>query len=363
MKKLSFVLFAIIFFSACSSFKVYKNVDELKDYNFVELSLPQNVLTININISRIDSTPGVYAKFTNEFLGYIPAIKDKSSHFVLNNISITKDILLDTSAIYYLKFTPAAVKKNLMLNDLVKSWLLINDDINDSVIKHREINDKSLKYSYETSSDLFNLFITNLYVEKTDTIRQYVNIDSIRRMKINYETKMVSKTDYDIAKEIANDIYLLRSYYYDLIGGIPEIAYEKATFDKMINEIKKLYDFYLSYFAGSVEKTNFKYTINVVPKNNDENESIFLFSFDSKNGFSQDKSENDNSNFYLNIIPLNKNPKIANNKIAKNTLPARKPLLCKISIANTNNQTVIYENNVNILQKGYIYYVIPKMMQ
>jgi hypothetical protein len=363
MKRFSFVLLAIIFFSACSSFKIYQNIDELKDYNFVELSLPQNVLTININISKIDSTPGVYAKYTNEFFGYIPTIKSKSSHFVINNISISKDILLDTAATYYLKYKPAAVKKNLILNDLYKSWHLINDDIKDSIIKHRNINEKGLDYSYDSSSDLFNLFITNLYIEKIDTIRQYVNIDSIRRVKINYENKIVTKTDYDIAKEIADDIYLLRSYYYDLIGGIPEIAYEKATLDKMIDEIKKLYYFYLSYFTGSVEKTNFNYSINVVPKNNDENESIFLFSFDATNGFSLDKSNNENNNFYLYIIPLYKNPKINNNKIVKNTLPARKPMLCKISIANANNQNIIYENNVNILQKGYIYYVIPNMIQ
>ncbi|MDD3630486.1 MAG: DUF4831 family protein, partial [Bacteroidales bacterium] len=210
----------------------------------------------------------------------------------------------------------------------------------------------------DTSSDLFKFFITDQYIEKTDTINQLITIDSIKRIKTLYETKLVPKSDYDIAKDIANDINLLKGYYYDLIGGIPEIAYEDATFNKMINEIKNLYKFYLSYFIGNVSKTNFHYSINVLPNGNGE-ENIFLFSFDSLTGFSYDISDKVDNNYYLKITPLNKNPKIENYKISQNTLPARKPMPCQITITNTSGKNIIYKDTLKILQKGYIYY-LPK---
>ncbi len=349
-------LFIFIFLTACSSYKIYQNVDDFKDYNFVEINLPQNSLVINIDIYKVDSIPGIYSKFTNEFFGNIPIITHKSSHFFINNLNISNELIPDTNATFYLKFSNTASRNNINLHFLDNGLLNINDD---NACHEREIIDNKIQNTIdESSSDLFKLFITNQYIEKTDTINLLVTNDTIKRIKTLYETNLVPKSDYDIAKDIAKDINLLKGYYYDLIGGIPEIAYDDATFNKMINEIKNLYNFYLSYFIGNVSKNNYHYSINVLPNKNDE-ENIFLFSFDSFKGFSYDISDNADNNFYFKIIPLNKNPKIDNYKIYKNTLPARKPMLCQISITNTSGNNIIYKDTLKILQKGYIYY-LPK---
>lgn len=352
-----FPLCIFIFLTACSSYKIYQNVDDFEDYNFVEINLPQNSLTINIDVYKVDSIPGIYSKFTNEFFGNIPIISNKSSHFFINNLNISNELVPDTSATFFLKFSNSAVRNNICLNFLDNGLLNINED---NSCNEKEIINKTIRNTNidDSSSDLFKFFLTNRYVEKTDTINQLVTIDSIKRIKTLYETKLVSKSDYDIAKDLADDIYLLKGYYYDLIGGIPEIAYDDATFNKMINEIKNLYNFYLSYFIGNVSKTDYHYSINVLPNGNGE-ENIFLFSFDSFKGFSYDISDKVDNNFYLKITPLNKNPHIENYKISQNTLPARKPMLCQITITNASGKNIIYKDTLKILQKGYIYY-LPK---
>lgn len=355
MKILPLCIF--IFLTACSSYKIYQNVDDFKDYNFVEINLPQNLLSINIDVYKVDSIPGIYSKFANEFFGNIPIISRKSSHFFINNLDISNELVPDTSATFFLKFSNAASRNNIKFHFLDNGLLNINDD--NSCYEKEIINKTILNTNIDdTSSDLFKFFITDQYIEKTDTINQLITIDSIKRIKTLYETKLVPKSDYDIAKDLADDIYLLKGYYYDLIGGIPEIAYDDATFNKMINEIKNLYKFYLSYFIGNVSKTNYHYSINVLPNKNDE-ENIFLFSFDSLTGFSYDISDKVDNNYYLKITPLNKNPKIENYKISQRTLPARKAMPCQITITNASGKNIIYEDTLKILQKGYIYY-LPK---
>ena len=175
-----------------------------------------------------------------------------------------------------MKFSNAASRNNIKFHFLDNGLLNINDD--NSCYEKEIINKTILNTNIDdTSSDLFKFFITDQYIEKTDTINQLITIDSIKRIKTLYETKLVPKSDYDIAKDLADDIYLLKGYYYDLIGGIPEIAYDDATFNKMINEIKNLYKFYLSYFIGNVSKTNYHYSINVLPNKNDEENIFVLF--------------------------------------------------------------------------------------
>ncbi|MGB4666381.1 MAG: DUF4831 family protein [Bacteroidales bacterium] len=352
-----FPLCIFIFLTACSSYKIYQNVDDFEDYNFVEINLPQNSLTINIDVYKVDSIPGIYSEFTNEFFGNIPIISHKSSRFFINNLDISNELVPDTSATFFMKFSNAASRNNIKFHFLDNGLLNINDD--NSCYEKEIINKTILNTNIDdTSSDLFKFFITDQYIEKTDTINQLITIDSIKRIKTLYETKLVPKSDYDIAKDLADDIYLLKGYYYDLIGGIPEIAYDDATFNKMINEIKNLYKFYLSYFIGNVSKTNYHYSINVLPNKNDE-ENIFLFSFDSFTGFSSEISDKVDNNYYLKITPLNKNPKIENYKISQRTLPARKAMPCQITITNASGKNIIYEDTLKILQKGYIYY-LPK---
>ncbi|HOK21981.1 MAG TPA: DUF4831 family protein, partial [Bacteroidales bacterium] len=338
MKILPLCIF--IFLTACSSYKIYQNVDDFEDYNFVEINLPQNLLTINIDVYKVDSIPGIYSKFTNEFFGNIPIISRKSSHFFINNLDISNELVPDTSATFFLKFSNAASRNNIKFHFLDNGLLNINDD---NSCYEKEIINKTLRNTNidDSSSDLFKFFITDQYIEKTDTINQLITIDSIKRIKTLYETKLVPKSDYDIAKDLANDINLLKGYYYDLIGGIPEIAYDDATFNTMIEEIKNLYNFYLSYFIGNVSKTNYHYSINVLPNKNGE-ENIFLFSFDSLTGFSYDISDKVDNNYYLKITPLNNNPNIENYKISQNTLPARKPMPCQITITNASGKNIIY---------------------
>lgn len=349
----------IIFLTACSSFKIYQNVDELKDYNFIEINLPQNLLMINLDVYKVDSIPGIYSKFANEFFANTPIITKKSSQFFINNLNISNKLIPDTSATFFLKFSNAAVRNNIKLHFLENGLLNINDD---NVYDEKEIVDKTMlnAISDDSSYDIFKFFITNQYLEKTDTINQLVTIDTIKRIKTIYETNLVPKSDHDIAKDLANDINLLKGYYYDLIGGIPEIAYDDATFNTMIEEIKNLYNFYLSYFIGNVSKTNYHYSINILPNKNDE-ENIFLFSFDSSKGFSYEISDKVDNNYYLKITPLNKNPKIENYKISQHNLPARKPMPCQITITNASGKNIIYKDTLKILQKGYIYYLPKKI--
>ena len=143
----------IIFLTACSSFKIYQNVDELKDYNFIEINLPQNLLMINLDVYKVDSIPGIYSKFANEFFANTPIITNKSSQFFINNLNISNKLIPDTSATFFLKFSNAAVRNNIKLHFLENGLLNINDD---NVYDEKEIVDRIIIYIlYNRSNWIF----------------------------------------------------------------------------------------------------------------------------------------------------------------------------------------------------------------
>lgn len=350
------IISIFIFIIGCSPYKIYNKYEDLKTNNFIEFYLPINILKIDIEIEKTDFIPGELNEYTIEFLGNIPCIQDSSTHYQIKNVKVNVFALPDTNAIYYLVFNKVPKKDNFLIHFYDNGLININNENNTSYKQEKYLIDNEHCKINETQNP-FNTFISKQLQEKADTIRQMIMVDSVKRIKTSIQTRLEPKTDYDLAKEISEDIYLLRSYYYDLISGIPEIGYENVTFTIMLNEIKEVYNAYLSYFTGKIIKSPINHSLKVIPSNNPDNEKIFIFSFNKQSGFSYEPSKVNKDNYYLEIIPLKENPSIDNKKINNKSFPARKALPCEIRIINETGNDIIYKEISKIAQKGYVYYL------
>jgi len=122
---------------------------------------------------------------------------------------------------------------------------------------------------------------------KVDTIIRKVAVDTVMTQKLFYRTRIVDKTNEELASEAMFRIQELREARHRLLTGFQETAYSAASIAYMDGELKKQEAEYMALFRGKSFSSYDQFTFYYIPENTSGSNAVNLFNFASNTGVSE----------------------------------------------------------------------------
>jgi hypothetical protein len=281
-------LVLILIMGACSTPQKTLPVRHVNDMGQMPVSegffymLPRTVVTVDIAVTRVESTPGPFADYAGRYLGLDDVITRPSASYSISNVNISSYVEADPGQVYFVPFN--ALQRQDFFVSLSESGLIRS--INTPFDNNEFIKSLSQTYDYGLfgSSVTFNSFIEHNLRERIDTITERVRIDTMTVERQTLRRSWVEKSTDIRAKEVADYILRLREKKLELISGIAEIPYSKEAIEYMYTEMNKLEEDYLLLFRGITNEAVINYRFTMIPESSASDDSFTLFRFSPREG-------------------------------------------------------------------------------
>lgn len=295
-------------------------------------SLPRNVITIDITVTKTDKIAGPYAAYASKYLGIKNALKTNTTSYDLTDIKINTYSEPDPDQFYFIDLGKMnATKSRSIMMSLSEAGLIqdFNDNSDEAVMQEKREEMKKDRIDY---SQTFKYFADANLKELVDTLIEKISVDTLILEKQVLKRSLVEKTMEEKAKEAADFILHVQDQRFDILTGAQEVAYSEATISLMNNELKALEEEYMELFVGITNTSTFHYRYYYLPESEVYNASIPLFKFSTTMGImAEDASGGD-----LVFIKVDR---------ARNTM---------------NLEDFIAKNNPEKEEKRGLYYRIPE---
>ena len=304
MKRTIYIALIALITSACASKKVVNsnfNVINIKNdtsfsQNALIYALPKTVLKINVEITKTQSFSGPYYQYAKKYLRIDDGVifADNVSYDI-SNIDIDSYSEPDTNCFFLVKSQNNDVANLLNLS---QSGLIL------SINKNVDIDKEKQTTNFYNDNDESDFFFINQSVKKNlQEINQkaykIVKTDtSSVKIPITKKYTVVKSTELK-AEEAANFIIKIRKRKFKLISGMYEKFPDGEAVNRMISELDKLENDYLSLFIGKTIETKKIYTFNYIPDESLTTNQNILFYFSSDKGILINKN-------YINRTVANK---------------------------------------------------------
>ena len=295
-------------------------------------SLPRNVITIDITVTKTDKIAGPYAAYASKYLGIKNALKTNTTSYDLTDIKINTYSEPDPDQFYFIDLGKMnATKSRSIMMSLSEAGLIqdFNDNSDEAVMQEHKEEMKKDRIDY---TQTFKYFADANLKEMVDTLIEKISVDTLILEKQVLKRSLVEKTMEEKAKEAADFILHVQDQRFDILTGAQEVAYSEATISLMNNELKALEEEYMELFVGITNTSTFHYRYYYLPESEVYNASIPLFKFSTSMGImAEDASGGD-----LVFIKVDR---------ARNTM---------------NLEDFIAKNNPEKEEKRGLYYRIPE---
>ena len=188
---------SILFLVGCNSYnynviKVDKNVEAPQSVGYY-YSLPRNVITIDITVTKTKRIAGPFAQYASKYLGIKNAPQSNSVSFEMTDIKMNSYAEPDPSQFYFVdlsKYKPTG--KNSLLLSLSEAGMIqdVNDNSDAKVNMEQQQKLKKTKIDY---TETFKYFADENLKERIDTLIEKVVIDTITIEKRILKRRMVEK--------------------------------------------------------------------------------------------------------------------------------------------------------------------------
>lgn len=363
MKYLSALIFFILFgLISCSTFEVIPvtNEEALEKKQGLFYHLPRTVLSIDITVSKTDHIKGPFAAYSAKYLGISNVINENSSNYSIDDISISTYAEPDPEKVYFISI-PKKFKKTDKLQFLLEENGVISgfNSADDSV---RQNNTSALVRSnheeYDAANASFKYFATQNILEKTDTIFEKIILDTMTIEKQILQHSLVEKSMEQKASDVADYLSLIAENKMNLLSGYQEVPYSLETIAFMLEKLEQMEQDYLALFTGKTVSSTLTYHFEYVPNASTKSSSLFLFSFDKKNGLSEIADpENEENSVFIELMPSMTTTRLlpivkmhASQKVKKGfyyNIPEKTKVFL-----NMQNGEILYEANLQISQFG-----------
>ena len=295
-------------------------------------SLPRNVITIDITVTKTDKIAGPYAAYASKYRGIKNALKTNTTSYDLTDIKINTYSEPDPDQFYFIDLGKMnATKSRSIMMSLSEAGLIqdFNDNSDEAVMQEKKEEMKKDRIDY---TQTFKYFADANLKEMVDTLIEKISVDTLILEKQVLKRSLVEKTMEEKAKEAADFILHVQDQRFDILTGAQEVAYSEATISLMNNELKALEEEYMELFVGITNTSTFHYRYYYLPESEVYNASIPLFKFSTSMGImAEDASGGD-----LVFIKVDR---------ARNTM---------------NLEDFIAKNNPEKEEKRGLYYRIPE---
>lgn len=299
----------VLLIVSCSSLKVEKlsSESEIKKSGII-YTLPKTKLNIKVDIVKTTQYKGPFSEYANEYLGIKNVIKNNSTFYSIDDVTIKPTIVNDNNNTYLLK----NYVKSISSVDYYNGTNVISAiNTSNKVLNKCEFNTK--EFVVNTNYIPFkDRTLKPLVVEKSDTIWKTLLIDSVYKRIPKINKAIAPRTVKEQAYLASRFILKIRKNRFKLAAGILDKMPNGKSLKQMIVELNKLEKNYLELFAGKTITDTANYKYSLVPDSNLTYKT--LFTFDKQKGISENslysitiifEDENKVDSLVKNIIPLN----------------------------------------------------------
>ncbi len=294
MKKIFYLLFLSFVFIACNSVKVVnvKYAGKVPK-NYFLYTLPHNVLTIDLEITEIQTIRGPYFEYAEKYMGIKDAPQINKAEYFISGSDLSVFAEPDSNNIYFIF---PNCKNKISSISLTNSGILASINTEATEVLEQEIS-KNLTQNYlPFHSKIFTeLSQKDYFKEHIDTIWKQVKVDT-NFVRVPVQKKTIEALTFeDKAKETAHHIMRSRKRLFKLLSG----AYDKIpainSVNDIVKELKNEEEEYISLFIGKTftRKYNYRYYYN--PDVQDCGKRKEIAFFDSKKGIFNEKTSNSQS--------------------------------------------------------------------
>ncbi len=244
--------------------------------------LPRTVATVDVWVTRTESTPGPFAEYAGRYLGLEDVIQRSSVEHEITRVEINSYAEPDPAQVYFVPFV--ALQHEAFFVSLNESGLIQSVNVPFDHQQFMKTHSDTQQYGFFGQEVTFNHFMDTNLQEKIDTITERVRVDTLTVERQTLRRSWVEKS-FDVrAREVADQIILIREKKFDIISGFQEIPYSKEALEYMTTELEALEQEYLKLFTGITAQSTINYRYTVLPEEASRETFRTLFRFSAREG-------------------------------------------------------------------------------
>ncbi len=278
----------ILFLTSCStSFVSVKNIKEA-DYleNRLLYTLPKTVIVVEVELRTVRKHKGPFYKYAKKYLGGAKdVIMNDETFRQISGINITSYPEPDTNNIYAITYSEDFNIHNI---NLTKDGFLAGINLDNFVELDENTQETESFINTDTKKQLsYSDYSLEPALEtQYDTLYKEILVDSAYVKVPVIHKKLVNKSKETQAKELADQIFLLRDDKNALLKGENDgnIFPDGEALKTMLSELDKLESDYMNLFTGKTESSTRVYRFEYRPENTKINDEVELFRLSGKYG-------------------------------------------------------------------------------
>jgi len=252
----------------------------------VVYTLPRTIIKVDL-VVRIDKHfKGPLSEYAERFYGIDDAINFDNTSYSIEDINISSITEPDPEQVYYIQPSNESSKemKKLFVQLSESGYLISANNLDVELMSDDDFEQIVLNEDIEIEDGSNRFLIDSKIRAKVDTIIRKVVVDTIMTEKLFYRTRIIDKTNEELASEAMYKIDEIRDARYKLLTGFQETPYSAATIKYMDGELKKQEAEYLALFRGKTFTSYDQLTFYHIPESNEGQKAVNLFNFSSNTG-------------------------------------------------------------------------------
>ena len=305
---------------------------------YVTYSLPQTVLSLEVEAVRETFYAGPYAKYAEKYLGIKPRMKDENS-VQLTELKMTPLVEADQKSRYSVNIKKGTLNPSVF--SLSAAGLVTFSDA--------EFGDASAwRFPVKSEGDFSGKGVSsNLTSEATTLYRNEKKESAYNRVSVQ-QNMVVEKSLEQKAAETANTILDLRRQRLQIVTGDTDATYSGEAMGAAIEELTRLEQEYMTLFTGYSDYQTQKMRFDVIPEAGRENQMYIAFRISDKSGLvpADDMS---GKPVVMEIVPQ----AIAQTELrnsASNVIHYRIPAICTVKLK--NGADLLLQSRIPVYQLG-----------
>ncbi|MBO5075876.1 MAG: DUF4831 family protein [Bacteroidales bacterium] len=305
---------------------------------YVTYSLPQTVLSLEVEAVRETFYAGPYAKYAEKYLGIKPRMKDENS-VQLTELKMTPLVEADQNSRYSVNIKKGTLNPSVFT--LSAAGLVTFSDA--------EFGDASVwRFPVKSEGDFSGKGVSsNLTSEATTLYRNEKKESAYNRVSVQ-QNMVVEKSLEQKAAETANTILDLRRQRLQIVTGDTDATYSGEAMGAAIEELTRLEQEYMTLFTGYSDYQTQKMRFDVIPEAGRENQMYIAFRISDKSGLvpADDMS---GKPVVMEIVPQ----AIAQTELrnsASNVIHYRIPAICTVKLK--NGADLLLQSRIPVYQLG-----------
>lgn len=245
----------------------------------INYSLPHTVLDFKINLERRVYQKGIFSQFSMKYLGLSPEnmITEDHEDWSLINVDMDSHKEIDPSALYSVEIK--GEYEALKLNLSVEGYIAGYNSNYESKIEDTKAAFFSLSPAKPVSPLLEKFCLDVPFKIAKDTIVSVLEMAGDEQEHLKIKGKRKLKSLEQKAADAAHEIFKLRKRRFKILtSNYEKLPADAASYQIVIEELKKLEEQYLELFFGKTSVFTETRTFSLIPSLGKESEVIARYS-------------------------------------------------------------------------------------